>query len=138
MFFIGLRQQSSPPHYQSRRKLHLVTVRGDHAGMEPLFSGEPGSGHVLGPWSRGHDFAFRHHDDGRFRGRGFDRDDRFFHRHRFFADFRFFGFGYPYDWYPDYYYYGYPYDYSYYDYSPVYGDRYSSNLAIMTNRAALP
>jgi hypothetical protein len=45
--------------------------------------------------SRGHDFAFGHHDDSRFPGRGFDRDDRFFHRHRFFADFRFFGFAYP-------------------------------------------
>jgi hypothetical protein len=105
--------------------------KGDHAGMEPLFSGETGSGHVLGPWNHGHDFAFRHHDNGRFRGRGLDRDDRFFHRHRFFADFRFFGYGYPYDWYPDYYYFGYPYDYSFYDYSPVYGDRYSSNLAMM-------
>ena len=29
----------------------------DHAGTQRLFSGEPGSGHVLGPWSRGHDFA---------------------------------------------------------------------------------
>jgi len=110
-------------------------VMGDHSGIRPHFSGEPGPGLVLGPWSRGRDFAFRHHDDGRFCGRDFDRDDRFFHRHRFFADFRFFGFGYPYDWYRDYYgypyYFGYPLDYSYYDYSPVYSDRYSSNLAMM-------
>src|SRR6266436_114298 len=26
MFFIGLRQQSSPPHYRSRREAHLVTL----------------------------------------------------------------------------------------------------------------
>jgi hypothetical protein len=98
--------------------------------MEPLFFGEPGSGYQLGPWSRGHEFAFRHHDVGSFRARGWDRDDRLFHRHRFVTDFRFFQFAYPYDWYPEYDY-GYPHDYSYYDYSPVFGNGYSSNLVML-------
>src|SRR5260370_9095260 len=74
-------------------------VMEDDSGTESHFSGEPGFGHLFDPWSRGHDFAFRHNDDGRFRGRGFDRNDRFFHRHRFFTDFTF-RFGYPYDWQP--------------------------------------
>jgi hypothetical protein len=63
---------------------------GDHTRMEPPFFGEPGSGHLLGPWSRSHQFAFRHHDDGRFSARGFGRDDRLLRRHRFVTDFRFF------------------------------------------------
>jgi len=107
-------------------------VMGDDSGTEPHFYGEPGFGQLFDPWGRGHDFAFRHDDGGRFRGRGFDRNDRSFRRHRFFTDFRFFGFGYPYDWYPEhYYYYGYPYNYSYYDFGPVYDDRYSSDLAMV-------
>jgi len=107
-------------------------VMGDDSGTEPHFSGEPGFDHVFDPWGRGHDFAFRHHDFDRFRDRDFGRNDRFFHhRHRFFADFRFFRFGYPYDWYPEHYYYGYPYNYSYYDFGPVYDDRYSSDLAMV-------
>ena len=61
-------------------------VMGDDSGTEPHFYGEPGFGHLFDPWGRGHDFAFRHDDGGRFRGRGFDRNDRFFHRHRFFTD----------------------------------------------------
>ena len=95
--------------------------------MEPPFFGEPGSGYLLGPWSRGHEFAFRHHDVGSFRARGLGRDDRLFHRHRFVTDFRFFQFAYPYDWYPDYDY-GYPHDYSYYDYSPVFGNGLATRL----------
>ena len=74
----------------------------DRARMEPPFFGEPGSGYPLGPWSRGHEFAFWHHDVGRFRARGLGRDGRLFHRHRFVTDFRFFHFAYPYDWCPDY------------------------------------
>src|SRR5260221_1175992 len=106
-------------------------VMGGDSGTEPHVSGEPGFGHVFDHWGRGHDFAFRHDDDSRFRGRGFDRDDRFF------TDFRFFRFGYPYDWYPEHYYYGcpnyydYPYDYSYSDYGPAYDDWYSRNLAMV-------
>ena len=58
----------------------------DRARMEPPFFGEPGSGYPLGPWSRGHEFAFWHHDVGRFRVRGLGRDDRLFHRQRFVTD----------------------------------------------------
>jgi Putative peptidoglycan binding domain len=101
----------------------------DHPGMGPYFYGGPGPGHLLDPRGLGHDFAFRDDNDGRFWGRGFDGNNRFFHRHRFFGDLRFFGFGYPHDWYREYY--GYPYDYSYYNYGPVYGDRYSSDLAVV-------
>jgi hypothetical protein len=82
--------------------------------MEPHFPGEPGFGH----W-------------GRFRGQDFDRN-------LFFPDFRFFGYGYPYAWYPEHYFgypypyhYGSPYDDSYYDFEPNYGNRYWSNLAVM-------
>jgi Putative peptidoglycan binding domain len=105
-------------------------VMGDDSGTEPHFYGESGFDHLFDPWGRGHDFALRHDDGGRFRGRGFDRNDRFFHRHRFFTDFRFFGFGYPSDWYPEHYYYGYPHNYPYYDFGPVYDDPYSSDLAM--------
>src|SRR5260370_19625479 len=111
-------------------------VMGDDSGTELHFAGDSGFGHLFDPWGRGHDLAFGHNADGRFRGRGFDRNDRFCHRHRFFSDFRFFRFGYPYDWYPGHYYgypfyYGYPYNYSYYDFGPVYDDRYSSDLAMV-------
>jgi len=105
-------------------------VMEDDSGTEPHFYGESGFDHLFDLGGRGHDFALRHDDGGRFRGRGFDRNDRFFHRHRFFTDFRFFGFGYPSDWYPEHYYYGYPDNYSYYDFGPVYDDPYSSDLAM--------
>jgi len=105
-------------------------VMEDDSGTEPHFYGESGFDHLFDPGGRGHDFALRHDDGGRFRGRGFDRNDRFFHRHRFFTDFRFFGFGYPSDWYPEHYYYGYPDNYSYYDFGPVYDDPYSSDPAM--------
>ena len=130
MLFVGLRQDLSLLHYWSRRKLHPVTAIGTTHEWSPLFFGEPGSGYLLGPWSRGHAVPFWHHDVGRFRARGLGRDDRLFHRHRFVTDFRFFHFAYPYDWYPDYDY-GYPHDYSYYDYSPVFGNGYSSNLVML-------
>jgi Putative peptidoglycan binding domain len=104
----------------------------DHPAIGPHFYDGPELGHLLDPRGRGHDFAFREDDDSRLCGRDFDSNNRSFHRHRFFADFKFFGFGYPHDWYRDYYgypyYYRYPYDYSYYNYGPVYGDRYPSDL----------
>ena len=52
-------------------------VMGDDSGTEPHFSSEPGFGHPFDPWGRDHDFAFRHDDGGRFRGRGFDRNGPF-------------------------------------------------------------
>jgi Putative peptidoglycan binding domain len=115
----------------SRREAHLVTLWETTQERSLIFLVNPDSVIRLTPGGRDHDFAFRHDDGGRFRGRGFDRNDRFFHRHRFFTDFRFFGFGYPYDWYPEHYYYGYPYNYSYYDFGPVYDHRYSCDLAMM-------
>jgi Putative peptidoglycan binding domain len=48
--------------------------------LEPHFSDEPGVGHLYGPLDR-------------FRGHDFDRS-------LFFPDVRFFGYGYPYGWYP--------------------------------------
>lgn len=107
-------------------------------GMAPPISRGRGFGHEFGRFDHRHDFAFRDHDFDRFRHhsfdreRDFDRDDRFF-RHRFFFDFDFVSFGYPW-WYPSYpypyYYYGYPYDYSYYDYGPAYDYQYWNNLAV--------
>jgi hypothetical protein len=90
-------------------------------GMAPHFSGARGPGHTFGHFDHRHDFAFRHHEFGRFRDRDFDRDDRFFRHHhdRFFFGFDFAAFGFPW-WYPDYYYW-YPYDYPNYGYDSYYG-----------------
>jgi hypothetical protein len=77
-------------------------MMGPHAFNRPAFGHDfrgPGGG-----------FAFRH--DGRFDGRAFARDGRFFrdrrafffrHHRRFFrSDFAFIGFGFPYPYYPFY------------------------------------
>ena len=92
---------------------------GGRAGMGSHGFNRPAFGQNFRGLSRSNGFAFRH--DGRFDRRAFARNDRFFHRHhRFFhSDFAFFGFGFPYPYYP--YYPGpYPYDlyypYPYYPY----------------------
>jgi len=41
-------------------------VMGDDSGTEPHFYGESGFDHLFDPWGRGHDFALRHDDGGRF------------------------------------------------------------------------
>lgn len=99
---------------------------GGHLGMGPRGSSRPAFGHDFRDPGRG--FAFRH--DGRFDGRAFAPDGRFFrdrrafflrHHRRFFrSDFAFIGFGFPYPYDPFYPFYPYPYipyyPYSYYPY----------------------
>jgi hypothetical protein len=98
---------------------------GGSRGMGPHGFNRPAFGDGFRGLGRRDGFAFRR--DGRFDGRAFARDGRFFrdrqefffrHHRRFFrSDFAFFGFGFPYPYYPYYPdpYYPYPY-YPYYPY----------------------
>jgi hypothetical protein len=118
MFFIGWRQWLSLPHYRSRREAHLVTLWETTQERSLIFLVNPDSVIRLTPGAATTTSLFGMMTVAASVVAVSIATDRFLHRHRFFTDFR-------------YCYYGYPYNYAYYDFGPVYDDRYSSGLAMM-------